>query len=309
MNNSTRRKFLTTTGAAALGSAVTAQAQFHKKMDDNIDAHVHVWDGDRQKYPLSPDFASKDVSPATFTPEELFSHQKGTSVSRTVLIQMSFFKYDNSYMTDVIAQYPDKFRGVGIVDESKGDLKDTMVDLKGKGVRGFRLYAFLDKVKEWEASEGIKKMWKTGAAENLSMCCLTDPESLPFIQKFCEKNPDTPVVIDHFARIGMKGKVDQGQLDNLLALAKFKNTSVKTSAFYALGKKAPPYTDLGDMIKQLRDAYGSDRLMWASDCPFQVEGENTYKASVDLIEQKLDFLSKEEKADIMKNTAERVFFS
>ncbi len=309
MNNSTRRRFLTTAGAAALGSTITAEAQFHSKMNDNIDAHVHVWDDKREKYPLSPDFASKDVAPSTFTPEELFAQQKGTSVSRTVLIQMSFFKYDNSYMTDVIQKHPGKFRGVGIVDESKEELKETMVDLKGKGVRGFRLYAFLDKVKEWEGSAGIKKMWKVGAEENLSMCCLTDPESLPYIQKFCEKNPDTPVVIDHFARIGMTGTVDQKQLDNLLALAKFKNTSVKTSAFYALGKKAPPYTDLGDMVKQLRDAYGSKRLMWASDCPFQVQGDHSYKASVDLIEKKLDFLSKEEIADIMKNTAERVFFT
>ena len=84
---------------------------------------------------------------------------------------------------------------------------------------------------------------------------------------------------------------------------------MKTSAFYALGKKKPPYTDLAPMIRQLRDAYGSGRLMWASDCPYQVQGEHTYAASVGLVQDKIDFLSAEEKNDLMKNTAEKVFFS
>ena len=51
----------------------------------------------------------------------------------------------------------------------------------------------------------------------------------------------------------MRGEVDQGELDRLLGLAKFANTYVKVSAYYALGKKAPPYTDLGPMFRQVRD--------------------------------------------------------
>ena len=31
-----------------------------------------------------------------------------------------------------------------------------------------------------------------------------------------------------------------------------------------------PYTDLAPMIRELGDAYGAERLMWATDCPFQV---------------------------------------
>lgn len=311
MNKINRRKFMTTAGAATLGTATLSQAQFHSKDDQsgNIDAHVHVWDANRDKYPLSPDFAAKEVNPPVFSPDVLMAEQKGTGVTRTVLIQMSFFKYDNSYMSDVIAADPKRFRGVAIVDESKDDLKKTMVDLKGKGTRGFRLYAFLKNVETWGKSEGIKKMWKIGAEENLSMCCLTDPESLLYIETLCKENPETPVVIDHFARIGMTGSVDRKQLDSLLALAKYPKTYVKTSAFYALGAKSPPYTELGPMIKELRDTFGSERLMWGSDCPYQVQGDHSYAASVALIEEKLDFLSEVDKTNIMRKTAEKVFFS
>ena len=184
-----------------------------------------------------------------------------------------------------------------------------MKSLVEKGVGGFRLYAFPDKVKKWDASQGIQAMWKTGAETGQAMCCLSDPAAIPAINAMCKKYPDTRVVIDHFARIGVTGTIDQTQLDQLLALAEFPNVYVKTSAFYALGKKAPPYTDLGPMIKQLRDGFGSERLMWASDCPYQVQDEHSYAASVDLITKKLDFLSPEDIENMMRGTAEKLFFS
>lgn len=306
MTPCTRRRFMTTTGTAAAAAAVSTRAD--EISDGWIDAHVHVWTKDRDVYPISENFSGKKMDPPRFPPATLFAEQEGTGVTRTVLIQMSFYEFDNSYMTDQIASYPERFRGVGIVDHEDDGVAEKMIELKGQGVRGFRLYAFPDRVAKWENSGGIQKMWKTGAEEGLAMCCLTDPAALPVVHKMCEKHPGTTTVIDHFARIGARGEVDQGELDRLLALADFENVYVKTSAFYALGKKAPPYTDLAPMFKQVRDAFGSERLMWGSDCPYQVRGDHTYEASVALVREGLDFLSAEEKEEIMKNTAEKVFF-
>ncbi len=308
MNTPTRRRFLTASGSLAL-APLLARAAGESVPEGLIDSHVHVWTGDKSKYPLSANFSEKDMDPAVFTPEDLFAEQKGTGVTRTVLIQMSFYEFDNQYMLDAIEAHPDRFRGVAIVDASVAGVGDRMKALAAKGVRGFRLYAFPDKVATWAKSDGIQEMWKVGAEEGLAMCCLTDPASLPVIQEMCRKYPGTPVVIDHFARVGMTGEVDQKQLDQLLALAKFEHTRVKTSAFYALGKKAPPYTDLAPMFRQVRDAFGSKRLMWGSDCPYQVQGDHSYAASVALVQEKLDFLSSEEKADIMMGTAEKLFFA
>jgi predicted TIM-barrel fold metal-dependent hydrolase len=84
---------------------------------------------------------------------------------------------------------------------------------------------------------------------------------------------------------------------------------VKVSAYYALGKKTAPYTDLGPMIKRLVDAYGPERLMWASDCPYQVQNGHKYADSIELIRSKLEFLSESDRAWILGKTAERVFFS
>ena len=63
------------------------------------------------------------------------------------------------------------------------------------------------------------------------------------------------------------------------------------------------------MVRKLRDTFGSNRLMWASDCPFQVGEGHTYANSIALIRDRLDFLSADDKANLLHKTAEKVFFS
>jgi predicted TIM-barrel fold metal-dependent hydrolase len=84
---------------------------------------------------------------------------------------------------------------------------------------------------------------------------------------------------------------------------------VKTSAFYALGKKQPPYTDLAPMIRRMRDAFGAERLMWASDCPYQVGPGQSYADAIRLVREELDFLSAEERGAVLHDTAAKVFFT
>jgi len=275
-----------------------------------IDAHVHVWTPDTQRYPLAPGFTKKkDMVPPSFTPEQLFAHCKPEGVSRVVLIQMNFYEFDNRYMLDAIAQHPGVFRGVAIVDETKADVGDRMKALAAQGVRGFRLYTDQAKAEAWQHSDGMKKMWSHAADTGLSMCLLANPDALPAVQRMCKAYPRTRVVIDHFARIGVKGSVDPRDLDLLCRLAEFEQVHVKTSAFYALGAKTAPYTDLGPMIRRLRDTYGASRLMWASDCPYQVEEGHTYANSIALIRDRLDFLTAEDQQWMLRKTAEKVFFA
>ena len=81
------------------------------------------------------------------------------------------------------------------------------------------------------------------------------------------------------------------------------------SAFYALGNKQYPYTDLIPLIRSLYDAYGPERLMWASDSPFQVQAPHTYAGSIELVRDRLDFLSGEDREWLLRKSGERVFFS
>ena len=75
-----------------------------------------------------------------------------------------------------------------------------------------------------------------------------------------------------------------------------------------VGKEAAAYTDLGPMIRRVVQAFGPRRLMWASDCPYQVQGGHDYDSSIALIRDHIDFLSAADKEQILRSTAERVFF-
>ncbi len=306
----TRRKFgaIAVAGATSLAVGQRGIAAGNKK-PKWIDAHVHVWTPDVKRYPLDKNFTVNSMQPKSFTPQELFAHCKPSGVERIVLIQMSFYQYDNSYMLDMMAKYPGVFSGVGIVDHHQKNVACKMKQLAEKGVRGFRIHSHGDDAKNWVNDEGMANLWKAARDQNLAVCPLINPQDVQYIDALCQKFPGTKVVIDHFARIGVSGKFEKGPLKALCKLARFPTTYVKTSAFYALGKKKAPYLDLIPLIKRVVEAYGPKRLMWASDCPFQVQGNYTYDPAIALIRDHIDFLSDSDKKEILQGTAERVFFS
>jgi predicted TIM-barrel fold metal-dependent hydrolase len=278
-----------------------------RRGQDYIDAHVHVWTPDVQTYPLASGYQREDMKPPSFTPEELLAQARPCGVERIVLIQMSFYGFDNRYMLDTMRRYPGVFSGVAVIDEN-AEPAARMRELAKQGVRGFRIRPGDRPIDRWLDGPGMAAMWKCGAEEGLAMCHLVNPDSLPVIDRMCRKFPQTPVVIDHFARIGADGTVRDADVKALCDLARHKLTSVKVSAFYALGKKQAPYLDLAPMIRRLMDAYGPERLMWATDCPYQVQEGHTYSGSIELVRDRLD-LSDSDRQWLLRKTAERVFFS
>jgi predicted TIM-barrel fold metal-dependent hydrolase len=62
------------------------------------------------------------------------------------------------------------------------------------------------------------------------------------------------------------------------------------------------------MIEKIVKAYGPERCMWESDCPFQVVGGHTYKDSIELIKSRLKFLSAGDRDWLLRKTAEKFFF-
>jgi L-fuconolactonase len=308
----TRREMLMTTAATA-AAAATLPADLTAADSDKdagwIDAHSHIWPPTADKYPLEPGQTVADLKPPSFTGEELMAIARPEGVRRVVLIQHNVYHgFDNSYLVDAWKAHPDRYRVVGMVDSRKPGSGKAMRKLHKTGVTGFRITPGR-LGPDWLDTPGMAEMWDTAAETRQNMCGLINPSDLPGIDAMCKKHPETPVVIDHFARIGVDGKMRKKDIDNLCGLAKYKKATVKISAYYALGKKKPPHDDLIPMIRRLYDAFGPQRLMWASDCPYQLNDGNTYAASVALIRDRIDFLSESDKQWLLRKTAEAVFFA
>lgn len=278
-------------------------------MSGHIDAHSHIWTRDVEKFPLKKGAKVEDLAPPSFTTEELIKEASAADVGRVVLIaHHTYYGFDNGYMIDAATRYPGKFAVTGMVDDLAPHPDVAMRKLLPQHVKAFRITSWVRK-ENWLDGEGMHAMWKCAADTRQAMACLINPEDLAPVDKMCAKHPDTPVVIDHFARIGVDGEIRDTDVKALCKLAKHKNTHLKVSAFYALGKKKPPYLDLVPMIRRCYEAFGPERLMWGSDSPYQIDKGHTYLDSISLVKERLDFLKDSDRAWLLGKTAEKVYFA
>ncbi|MFM8468530.1 MAG: amidohydrolase family protein [Limisphaerales bacterium] len=304
-----RREFLHASAALTAGALAGCATPNAALKQGFIDAHVHVWTPETEKFPLATGYQKPAMQPPSFTPEELLALARPHGVTRVVLIQMSFYRFDNHYMLDAMRRFPGVFAGVGIVDDSATRPQDAMRALAKQGVRSFRISPGSQPIDTWLGSPGMAAMWQCAGEDGLALCPLVGPNALAGLAAMCAKFPQTRVVLDHFARIGTGGTFPEAEVAQLCALAKFPHVHVKASAFYAFGQKRAPYLDFGPMIRRLRDTFGPQRLMWATDCPYQVQRGHTYADSIALIRDRLDFLSTTDRDWMLRRTAERVFFA
>ena len=286
-----------------------------------IDAHSHIWTPDVAHYPLAANFAVADMQPKSFTAEELLATCCPSGVGRVNLIQMSYYGFDNSYMLDMIRLYPDRFVGTAVIDPFGPDPAREMRELFPKGVRAFRIRPSDPAGKtepgqsqtvklppsRWLEPAGFAAMFAEAPKIGQALSCLINPDAFAEVDRMCRRFPETTVIIDHLGRIGASGIIVPEEVEALCGLAKHPRVLVKVGAFYALGKKSPPYLDLAELIRKVVQAFGAERCMWESDCPFQVV-RDSYADSIGLIRDRLDFLTPDQKDWLLWRTAERLFF-
>src|SRR5215831_17449823 len=89
--------------------------------------------------------------------------------------------------------------------------------LAQRGVRAFRIHPKLSgqqPMEKWLRPEAYKKMFAAGAKNNQAMACLIGSEAIPELDRMCEEYPDTPVIIDHLARIGQGGVIRDEDMES-----------------------------------------------------------------------------------------------
>lgn len=275
-----------------------------------IDGHSHVWTPDVHHYPIASSFQVSDMQPASFTADELLALCRPSQVGRVNLIQMSYYEFDNSYMLDMIKLYPDRFVGTAIVDPLSDAPDRKMAELRGQGVRAIRIQPQYSKLgtDRWLEPAGYRAMFAEGERSGTVMSCLIDPTGFSEIDRMCRAFPRTPLVIDHIGRLGVDGQIRDEDVQALCDLAQHPLVYLKVGAFYALGKKQPPYLDLAPLIRRVVQAFGTRRCLWESDCPFQVVN-HTYEDSISLVRDRLDFLSDDDRQWLLGRTAERLLFT
>jgi predicted TIM-barrel fold metal-dependent hydrolase len=292
MHELTRRTFL---GTAAAG--MTASAADYRI----IDPHVHVWKRD-SKFPFAKETTNPPVKDAT--PEMLLDLMKANGVAKTVIIQVIHYRYDNSYLADVLKRYAGTFQGVCRVDPLDANAPDHLSKLvEEQGFRGVRLSPAANSAGDWIRGPLMPPLWKRCSDLKVPMTILAPITRMPDIDKLTSHYPDLTVVIDHMADC----PVDQPpELEKLIALRRYPRVFVKISHAWSLSKQPYPYLDAQELVKRLYGAYGPQRLMWATDWPV-IEAHATYAQALTLVRDDMKFLNAEDKRWMLSKTIERVW--
>ena len=264
-----------------------------------IDSHIHLWTKQVENFPLADGLTAADLDPLDFTPEMYLEHAKTSDISRIIIVQTSYHQFDNSYALDAIRRMPERFRAIGIVDETKENVQEDMEALKAQGFGGFRIGVDYDGP-QWD------RFFAAAARTGQAMCPITMPDGATKIRDMAARHPETTVVIDHMTRIGEREPISDAHIAQVEEIAKLPNTHIKISRLHALGN-GPPHDDLVPMIRRIVDAFGPERCMWGSDSPYQVFKE-TMEDSIAVVRDKLG-LSDADRNQILRGTAERLFWS
>src|SRR5271165_6184801 len=248
-----------------------------------LDPHVHVWKHD-PKYPFAE---GARVPDRDATPQMLLELMSANGVSKTVIIQVIHYKYDNRYLEDVLKQYPGTFQGVCRVDPLDPAAPDHLSQLTARGFRGVRLSPAGNASGDWFRGLLMPPLWKRCADLKVPMTVLAPITRMPEVALLLEKLPDLTVVIDHMADC----PIDKpAELEKLIALKRYPNLFVKVSHTWSISKQAYPWQDAQQYVKRLYDAFGPRRLMWATDWPI-VEGHATYALALAMVRDDMKFLN------------------
>ncbi len=264
-----------------------------------IDPHVHVWKHD-PKYP----FAEGAHPPERdATPEMLLDLMKANGVARTVIIQVIHYKYDNSYLADVLQRYPKIFQGVCCVDPLDPAAPDPLSRLTKQGFGGVRLSPAGNASGDWFHGPLMPPLWQRCYDLKVPMTVLAPITRMPEVGALLDKHPDLTVVIDHMADC----PIDQpAELEKLIALKRYPNLFVKVSHTWSLSKQPYPWLDAQEHVKRLHHAYGPQRLMWATDWPV-VENHSSYAKALSVVRNDMKFLNADDLRWMLSKTIERVW--
>ena len=266
-----------------------------------IDPHVHVWKKDA-KYPWAKETTRPPENDAT--PEMLLNLMKANGVEKTVIVQVIHYRWDNSYLADVLNQYPSHFQGVARVNpESPGAPDDLSRLVEEQKFRGVRISPAGAASGDWIGGPLMPPLWKRCDTLKIPMTVLAPVTRMPEVAKLIEQFPSLTVVIDHMA----DSPLDKpGQLDMLIALKRYPKVFVKISHTWTLSKQPYPYPDAQAQVKRLYDAFGPRQLMWGTDWPL-VENQCGYAKALAIVRDEMKFLNDEDKSWMLSKTIERVW--
>jgi L-fuconolactonase len=272
-----------------------------------VDTHVHVLGADRVKYPrqlhtvIPPHFAwTRD----DFTAEDLLGEMDSSGLHKALLVQaQNAYKSDNSYVADMAAQYPDRFKAVAVVDAREPDAADQLERwVKEHGVVGGRL---MFQTAEFQANDPrVTPVMERARKLGIPMCIYVWWKDLAHFAELLARHPDQPIALDHMGLPTLSAGAPYSDAQPLFDLARYPNLTLKFSTSTLLAAARGSST-CRDWFSRLLTIFGPERLMWGTNYPMNHEAP--VAGLLDMARRDLSFLSASEFEQLMGGNAARLY--
>jgi L-fuconolactonase len=274
-----------------------------------VDIHPHIISDDEARYPLAPlgGKRSEWSKERPTTVETMIAAMDEAGVDKAAIVHSSTtYGFDNSYVVDGCAQYPDRLVAVGSVDMAAPDAGETIRRWVDKGLAGLRMFTG-GSTKAYDPSElenpQTYPAWELCGELGLSMCIQTGAVGLPQVAALAQRFGNVAVIVDHLARPDLSDGPPYAKAEGLFALAGIPNIYLKlTPRIFTDANKgeASPAT----FFPRLVEAFGARRIAWGSNYP---SSEGGLTALLEEAKQGLAILGEEDRAWIFHRTAQTLY--
>lgn len=276
-----------------------------------IDIHPHIISMDTKKYPPSPLFGiQSDWSkerPASH--DDLIAAMDEAGIAKTAIVHASTcYGFDNSYVADAIARYPQRCTGVGSIEMLAPNAAITAKRWLERGMTGFRIFTG-GSTKKVDASSlddpRSYPVWELMGERGFSICVQTDATGIPATLALAKRYPKVNVILDHFARPDLKGGPPYAAAAPLFSLAAAPNIYLK---FTPVAQKQldDSMADTHAFLSKLVAEFGANRMAWGSNWP---NSPGTMTEHVTRAKAALARLPQSDQDQILGGTALRLYSS
>ncbi|GBG37728.1 amidohydrolase family protein [Mycobacterium montefiorense] len=162
-------------------------------------------------------------------------------------------------------RHPERFAFLMRVDPTDPGIECWVETLSAApGCKALRTLAFTPAEGAVFEQGGHDRMLKAARAQGFPVF-VSCPGRVPHLAQYAERFPDVQFVIDHCG-VAFDAPPGKASVDDTIAMARFPNVALKWAhATSFLSTDPYPFPDLEPTLRRAVDAFGPQRVMWASD--------------------------------------------
>jgi L-fuconolactonase len=271
-----------------------------------LDSHCHAW----RVWPYPP-LVPDETSRGTI--DQLIYQMDGHGVDQAAVVCAAIENNPDNveYVSFARSRYPGRILVVADLDCTwhetyhRAGSADRLRALADRyQLAGFTHYLGSDN-DGWLASDEAEELFTAAEERALLVSLAGGPAWQADLRSLARRHPDVPVLCHHLG--GVSASPDPAGLQALTESASCPNIYVKVSGFHYASARGwdYPWPDAVQLFRQIFEAFGPERLCWASDFPASTR-HCTYRQSLEVVRTHCSFLGPDDLSQILGGTLRRI---